>query len=65
MFSLVCFNYIYPNDQRYTQLAGDYAKDEGEAYAATGIVYPFFHSAGDYMNSQGNYDERAAREELN
>ena len=65
MFSLVCFNYIYPNDQRYTQLAGDYAKDEGEAYAATGIVYPFFNSAGDYMNSQGNYDERAAREELN
>ena len=65
MFSLVCFNYIYPNDQRYTQMAGDYAKDEGEAYAATGIVYPFFHSAGDYMNSQGNYDERAAREELN
>ncbi len=65
VFSLVCFNDIYPSEQRYTTLAGDYAQDEGQAYAATGIVYPFFHSAGDYMNSQGNYDERAARAELN
>ena len=62
MISLACFYYIYPNDQRYTALAGDYAQDEGEAYAATGVVYPFFHSAGDYYDSSSSYDERAARQ---
>lgn len=58
MVSLVCFYFVYPDDQRYTSLAGEYAQDEGEAYAATGVVYPFFHSAGDYYDSTASYDER-------
>lgn len=65
LVSLACFYYIYPDDQRYTALAGDHAQDEGEAYAATGVVYPFFHSAGDYYGSSASYDERAAREAYN
>lgn len=65
MVSLVCFYFVYPDDQRYTSLAGEYAQDEGEAYAATGVVYPFFHSAGDYYDSTASYDERAAREAYN
>lgn len=65
MVSLVCFDYIYPDDQRYTALAGEHAQDEREAYAATGVVYPFFHSAGDYLSSSSSYDERAARQTYN
>lgn len=65
MVSLVCFYFVYPDDQRYTALAGEYTQDEGEAYAATGVVYPFFHSAGDYYDSTASYDERAAREAYN
>lgn len=65
MVSLICFNEIYPDNDRYTALAGDYAQDETEAYAATGVVYPFFHSAGDYADSTAGYDEREAREIYN
>lgn len=65
MFTLVCFYEIYPDNDRYTALAGEHAKNETEAYAACGVIYPFFHSYGDYAGSTANYDEREARELYN
>ncbi len=42
----VSFFYVYLDDDRYNALAGDHAQKEVEAYAATGVVYPFLHSVG-------------------
>ncbi len=65
MFTLVCFYEIFPDNDRYTALAGEHAKNETEAYAACGVIYPFFHSYGDYAGSTASYDEREARELYN
>ena len=47
----VSFFYVYLDDDRYNALAGDHAQKEVEAYAATGVVYPFLHSVGDYLEA--------------
>ncbi|MGM9579383.1 MAG: sulfatase-like hydrolase/transferase [Evtepia sp.] len=65
MFTLVCFYEIYPDNDRYTALAGEHAKNETEAYVSCGVIYPFFHSYGDYAGSTASYDEREARELYN
>ena len=65
MVAVICFYDIYPSNERYTVLAGDYAKNKTEAYTACGVVYPFFHSAGAYRESDANYDEAAAQERYN
>lgn len=59
--SLSCFDYVYPDQDRYTALAGEWAESKNLAYAATGVVYPFFHSAGEYYGSSTSYDEAGAR----
>lgn len=61
MLLLGTFQFLYPDDDLYTSLAGDAAKDETSAYMACGVVYPFLHSAGDYYASSATYDERAVR----
>ena len=57
----VSFFYVYLDDDRYNALAGDHAQKEVEAYAATGVVYPFLHSVGDYLEAYASYDAAAAQ----
>ena len=57
----VSFFYVYLDDDRYNALAGDHAQKEAEAYAATGVVYPFLHSVGDYLEAYASYDAAAAQ----
>lgn len=64
LVSLYCFYEVYPDDQRYTALAGEYARSDGDAYAACGMLYPFFHSYGEYAEIFGRYDASGAQEIL-
>ena len=57
---LVCFYDLYPDNERYSALAGDHAGSQTEAYAACGVVYPFLHSAGEYMG-RDQYDAAAGK----
>lgn len=61
---LVCFYDLYPNNEWYSALAGDHAGNETEAYVACGVMYPFMHSAGEYMGVSRDYDPAAAAEVL-
>lgn len=63
--SVASFFFLYSNDELYTDLAGKYAGDARQAYAATGVVYPFLHSAGQALNQSASYDEETAEEMLN
>ena len=45
MIALSCFTYLYPDEERYVELAGDYAGSETDAYVACGMLYPFLYSA--------------------
>lgn len=58
------FVLLYADGQLYATLAGDRAGDQRQAYAATGLLYPFLHSAGAMLTSTLSYDEEAARQEL-
>ena len=58
--SLICFYEVYPNDDLYDRLAGKYAMNGTNAYIACGVVYPFFHSYGDYIGYLDGYSEQAA-----
>ena len=57
----VSFFYVYLDDDRYNALAGDHAQKEVEAYAATGVVYPFPPQRGDYLEAYASYDAAAAQ----
>ena len=61
MTLLVCFYNLYPDNGRYSALAGDHAGSQTEAYAACGVVYPFLHSAGEYMGLSEQYDAAAGK----
>lgn len=51
---LACFTEVYPDEDRYEALAGDYTGPQ--AYAATGLVYPFLHSYGEYVSIHAAYN---------
>jgi len=57
---LACFYHIYPNNELYSDMAGDHSGNATESFAACGVVYPFLHSAGDYLDTAGAYDKAAA-----
>lgn len=58
---LICFYNIYPGNDLYADMAGDHGGTKAEAYAACGVVYPFLHSAGEYMGTSWEYNEGEAR----
>lgn len=68
LLALVCvagvgaasFLLLYTDETLYGNLAGDHAGDERQAYAATGVVYPFLHSAGTVYVQSTAYDEEEA-----
>lgn len=62
--SLVCFYEVYPDDDLYHDMAGDYAMDENKAYISCGMLYPFFHSYGDYMGYANGYSAQQASQIL-
>ena len=45
---------VCPNEDRYQALAGDYMGSQ--AYAATGLVYPFLYSYGEYEREHAAYN---------
>ncbi|MDQ9749326.1 hypothetical protein RFZ03_01395, partial [Acinetobacter baumannii] len=49
------FVLLYADGQLYATLAGDRAGDQRQAYAATGLLYPFLHSAGAMLTSTLSY----------
>lgn len=58
------FYLVYLDDARYAALAGDHAQADASAYAATGMVYPFLHSAGTFWEAYAAYDAAGAEEIL-
>ncbi len=62
--SVAVFLLVCADDALYGLLAGDHAGDQRQAYAATGNLYPFVHSAGSYLSRITAYDEGEAEEIL-
>ena len=59
---VICFYDVCPDNDRYSALVADHAGNRTEAYAACGVVYPFLHSAGDYMGLTRRFDAQAGKE---
>ncbi|MDO4516271.1 MAG: LTA synthase family protein [Bacillota bacterium] len=64
LVSLICFYDVYPDDDLYREMAGEYAMNETKAYLSCGMLYPFFHSYGDYVGYRNGYSEGDAVEIL-
>ena len=58
MACLIFVEEVCPNQDRYEALAGDYSGPQ--AYAATGLVYPFLYSYGEYERIHAAYNGPAA-----
>ena len=63
--SVAAFFLAYTDDALYDLMADRYAGDQRQAYAATGVIYPFVHSAGSYLSQLTAYDEGEAKDILN
>lgn len=63
--SVAAFFLAYTDDALYDLMADRYAGDQRQAYAATGVIYPFVHSAGSYLSQITAYDEGEAKDILN
>ena len=61
MALLICFYNVYPDNDLYADMAGEHSAHKTEAYASCGVVYPFLHSAGNYLGLGWNYDPAAAQ----
>ena len=57
---LACFYNIYPDNGLYADMAGDHGATRTEAYVSCGVVYPFLHSAGEYLGASWQYNEAEA-----
>lgn len=64
LMGLICFYDVYPDDGLYNRLAGEHAMNETNAYISCGMVYPFFHSYGDYVGYRNGYSEQNAMKTL-
>lgn len=60
LVSVISFYNIYPDKALYAAMAGEYAASKNEAYKACGMMYPFFHSAGEVLKNQAVYDKNNA-----
>ncbi|MBR5533352.1 MAG: LTA synthase family protein [Ruminiclostridium sp.] len=58
MACLLCVYEIIPNQDRYEALAGEYTG--AQAYAATGLTYPFLYSYGEYERVHAAYNAYTA-----
>lgn len=58
MFSLICFRDIYPQNDRYAALVGEYSENETKAYVACGMLYPFLHSASGYADAPASFNKK-------
>ena len=61
---LACFYNIYPDDDLYGQLSGGRGANKAEAYVTCGVVYPFLHSAGEYMGTNLVLNPAAAQQHM-
>lgn len=64
LLCVICFYQVYPDNNRYSRLAGEYRANVGNAYASCGMIYPFFHSYGEYSGASFHYDRKSAKDIL-
>ena len=58
---LACFYNIYPSTELYADMSEGHGGNKTEAYASCGVLYPFLHSAGEYMGTSYAYSEGDAK----
>ncbi len=57
---LICFYNIYPGSELYADMSAGKGGSKTESYVACGVLYPFLHSAGEYMGTSWAYNEAEA-----